>query len=190
VDELRELSQIESGRMVMTLQPTDLGAIIERAVARVQTQAERRELQLVTEISPDLPAALLDAERIGQVLLNLLNNALKFTPAGGAITVAACLPDVAAITPGSRLQQELAQSDLEEAVLVTVRDTGIGIPAQEVDRVFERFYKVDRARTRNSGGTGLGLAIVKHLVERHSGRIWVESQEGVGSTFSLLLPVA
>jgi two-component system phosphate regulon sensor histidine kinase PhoR len=190
VDELRVLSQIESGRMVMTLQPTDLGVIIERAVARVQTQAERRELQLVTQISPDLPLALLDAERIGQVLLNLLNNALKFTPAGGVITVAACLPDAATATSGSRLQQELAHSELEAAVLVTVSDTGIGIPMQEVERVFERFYKVDRARTRNSGGTGLGLAIVKHLVERHGGRIWVESQEGVGSTFSLLLPVA
>lgn len=188
VDELRELSQIESGRMVMTLQPTDLGAIIERSISRLQPQAARRDLQLVTKISPDLPAALLDAERIGQVLLNLLNNALKFTQAGGTITVTASRTDD--LASGSRLEHELAQTDLERALLVAINDTGIGIPTQEVDRVFERFYKVDRARTRNSGGTGLGLAIAKHLVERHGGRIWVESQEGVGSTFSLLLPIA
>lgn len=190
VDELRELSQIESGRMVMTLQPADLGAIVERSIARLHAQAQRRDLQLITEICRDLPPALLDAERIGQVLLNLLNNALKFTPAGGTISVRACVADETRVEAGSRTHQELAQTELEQALLVTVSDTGIGIPAQEVDRVFERFYKVDRARTRNSGGTGLGLAIAKHLVERHGGRIWVESHEGVGSTFSLLLPLA
>ena len=80
--------------------------------------------------------------------------------------------------------------ELERAILLEVADTGLGIPHAEVERVFERFYKVDRARTRNVGGTGLGLAIAKHLVERHGGRIWVASTEGQGSTFSLLLPLA
>lgn len=190
VDELRELAQIESGRMVMTMRPANIGSIVERAVTRLKPQAERRNLALITAVQPDLPPALLDAQRIGQVLLNLLNNALKFTPAGGRVTVSACAADRTKLPPDSRLRRELQQTELEHVLLVTVEDTGVGIPAQEVERVFERFYKVDRARTRNRGGTGLGLAIAKHLVERHGGRIWVESQEGVGSTFSLLLPVA
>lgn len=190
VDELRELSQIESGRMVMTLRAEDLGAIIERAVSRLRPQAERRSLDLAAEVCPGLPLALLDAERIGQVLLNLLNNALKFTPAGGKVAISACVAEATMLPDTSRLRHELNQTELEQALLIVVSDTGIGIPAQEVERVFERFYKVDRARTRNSGGTGLGLAIAKHLVERHGGSIWVESQEGVGSRFSLLLPIA
>jgi two-component system, OmpR family, phosphate regulon sensor histidine kinase PhoR len=175
VDELRELSQIESGRLVMSMRPTRIESIIERAMSRLRPQAERRRLELISDAHPDLPPALMDSERIGQVLLNLLNNALKFTPEGGTITVTAKLISVA---------------QAEQALLVQVNDTGIGIPASETERVFERFYKVDRARTRNSGGTGLGLAIAKHLVEGHGGRIWVESKEGVGSTFSFLLPVA
>lgn len=189
VDELRELSQIESGRMKMTLQPTDLHAIIVRAVERLRTQAERRKLNLTMDVPAALPPALLDSERIGQVLLNLLNNALKFTPEDGSITITACEVSTACAAQ-PRIVHELQQSHLDHALLVAIKDTGIGIPAPEVDRVFERFYKVDRARTRNSGGTGLGLAIAKHLVERHGGRIWVESQEGQGSAFSLLLPVA
>ncbi len=190
VDELRELSQIESGRMVMTLRADDVGAIVERTAERLRAQAERRQLKLGTELRQPLPQALLDAERISQVLLNLINNALKFTPAGGSVTIAARAVQLDNEAQATRLARELQQSGLEQAVLVSVIDTGIGIPSQELTRVFERFYKVDRARTRNSGGTGLGLAIAKHLVERHGGRIWVESQEGKGSNFSMLLPIA
>ncbi|HEY0603219.1 MAG TPA: ATP-binding protein [Herpetosiphonaceae bacterium] len=189
VDELRELSQIESGRLVMSMRPTAIDTIIERAITRLRAQAEHRKLKLSIAPHPELPPALMDGERIGQVLLNLLNNALKFTPAGGAITVTV-EPVNAAQQNGQRLSCELEQTGLEQALLIRVQDTGIGIPASEVDRVFERFYKVDRARTRNSGGTGLGLAIAKHLIEGHGGRIWVESKEGAGSTFSFLLPVA
>jgi len=190
VDELRELSQIESGRMAMTLRPSDIGAIVERAAKRVKPQAERRDLTLNVELEPNLPPALVDDERIGQVLLNLLNNAVKFTPGGGAITIAARAIAEPVGRDCPRLARELAQTELERAILLAVSDTGVGVPQSEVDRVFERFYKVDRARTRNSGGTGLGLAIAKHLVERHGGRIWLESTEGQGSTFSFLLPVA
>jgi two-component system phosphate regulon sensor histidine kinase PhoR len=189
VDELRELSQIESGRMVMSMRPIAIDTLIERAVTRLRPQAERRGLSLTVRAQPDLPPALIDDERIGQVLLNLLNNALKFTPAGGTITVSA--EPVTQAEPGKeRRISELHQSGLEQALLVAVQDTGMGIPASETERVFERFYKVDRARTRNSGGTGLGLAIAKHLIEAHGGRIWVESREGAGSTFAFLLPVA
>lgn len=190
VDELRELSQIESGRMVMTLQPSNISTMMERAIERLRPQAERRQLQLNSEVEQPLPPALLDEERIGQVLLNLLNNAIKFTPADGSITIHVRAVHITGQHMTTRIGRELRQTGLEQAVLVTVADTGIGIPETEVDRVFERFYKVDRARTRNSGGTGLGLAIAKHLVERHGGRIWVESEEGRGSIFSLLLPAA
>jgi two-component system phosphate regulon sensor histidine kinase PhoR len=188
VDELRELSQIESGRLVMSMRPTDLGTIIERTVTRLRPQAERRTLELWIESDPDLPPALIDGERISQVLLNLVNNALKFTPAGGSITIMAQAVHLAQ-DEQQRWAYELQQTGMEQALLISVKDTGIGIPASEAERVFERFYKVDRARTRNTGGTGLGLAIAKHLVEGHGGRIWVESKEGAGSTFSLLLPV-
>ena len=189
VDELRELSQIESGRMVMLMRPTGIDTLIERAITRLRPQAERRDLRLVISAQPELPPALIDGERIGQVLLNLLNNALKFTPSGGTITVSA--ETIRQAEPGQgRWIAELHQTGLEQALLVAVQDTGMGIPASETARVFERFYKVDRARTRNSGGTGLGLAIAKHLIEAHGGRIWVESKEGAGSTFAFLLPVA
>ncbi len=190
VDELRELSQIESGRMVMAFQPTDISALVERAITRLRPQAERRQLQLTSTIAEPLPPALVDEERIGQVLLNLLNNAIKFTPTDGSITVHVCTVQVSNQLTSSRLERELQLIGWTRAILVAVADTGIGIPEIEVDRVFERFYKVDRARTRNSGGTGLGLAIAKHLVEGHGGRIWVESEEGRGSTVSLLLPTA
>jgi two-component system phosphate regulon sensor histidine kinase PhoR len=187
IDELRELSQIESGRMALKLGPAPVAEIVGRAIERLRPQAERRELTLQQELAPDLPRVLVDEDRIGQALINLLHNALKWTPEGGAITVKAC---IAAEATDQRTVQELSRVEGPGWVKLSVQDTGIGIPAGETERVFERFYKVDRARNRDAGGTGLGLAIAKHLVERHGGRIWVESREGAGSTFSLLLPVA
>lgn len=187
IDELRELSQIESGRLAITMRQVRLAEIVERAIGRIRPQAERRGLTFVEDLPEDLPEALIDDDRIGQVLLNLLYNALKWTPQGGTITVRArrAIPP-----PDLHTEQELAWVEGTDWIKLDIIDTGIGIPKSEVDRVFERFYKVDRARTRDGGGTGLGLAIAKHLVERHGGRIWVESQEGQGSTFSMLLPMA
>lgn len=187
IDELRELVDIESGRVALQLQPMQVADLVGRAVERLQPQAERRGLHLTTELTPELPPVLVDADRIGQVLINLLHNALKFTPEHGNICIRAFL---AAPPPTPRVARELKQVEGDDWLVVSVSDTGIGIPAAEIERVFERFYKVDRARTRNSGGTGLGLAIAKHLVERHGGRVWAESVEGRGSTFSLLLPLA
>lgn len=189
VDELRELAQIESGRLAMRLQAADVSDVVQHAVERLRAQAERRELQLVVDVAPALPPALFDDERIEQVVLNLLNNALKFTPACGTITVRVrCAGHGANVS--AREREELGKMHNQQAVLVAISDTGIGIPQPERERVFERFYKVDRARTRNRSGTGLGLAIAKHVVERHAGSIWVESEEGRGSTFTFLLPVA
>ncbi|HNP71608.1 MAG TPA: ATP-binding protein [Kouleothrix sp.] len=221
VDELHELSQIESGRVALKLAPTQLEAVTSRAIERIRPQAERKSLRISAEVAAELPPVLMDAGRIGQVLLNLLHNAIKFTPEGGAISVRATVVSVGVDTgkvgyverrlnhephpypPGERRQRTpaLARQGRPAIALpqalgpgdwmqICVSDTGIGIPRAEVSRVFERFYKVDRARTRNAGGTGLGLAIAKHLVEGHGGCIWAISEEGAGSTFSLMLPLA
>jgi len=187
VEELSELSQIESGRLALRLSSASLPNIVERAIERLHPQVEQRGLTITTRLAPDLPLTLVDETRIGQVLVNLLNNAIKWTPTGGSIVVSALQATAAS---DARTARELARVDGACWIKLSVSDTGIGIPAGDIDRVFERFYKVDRARTRERSGTGLGLAIAKHLVEHHGGRIWAESTEGHGSTFSMLLPLA
>jgi two-component system phosphate regulon sensor histidine kinase PhoR len=167
VSELLELSRIESGQAPLRLQPAAVAGLVKTAADRLNAQAGRAGLSLAVEIEPGLPQVLADSDRIGGVLINLIHNAIKFTPRGGRIDVRA--------------------HDSTEGVVVAVADTGIGIPAEDVPRIFERFYKADRART--GGGTGLGLAIAKHTIQAHNGRIWVESVEGQGSTFSFALPV-
>ena len=221
VDELHELSQIESGRVALQLSPTSLSPVAQRAIERIRPQAERKTLRVSAEVPDRLPPVLMDAGRIGQVLLNLLHNAIKFTPSGGCITIRASVFSIAPDVPKTgyierRFDIE-AQNDVASErrqrptaisqpgrptiavpqplgpgdwMLITVADTGVGIPRAELPRIFERFYKVDRARTRNAGGTGLGLAIAKHLIEGHGGRIWAISEEGNGSTFYFALPLA
>jgi two-component system phosphate regulon sensor histidine kinase PhoR len=165
VQELLELSRIESGQVPLRLVPTLLVDVILPPVERLRPQAERAGLDIQIELPPELPPVLADAERAQQVVANLVHNAIKFTPPGGRISISA-----------------MASGD---EVVIAVRDTGIGIPADDLPRIFERFYKADRART--SGGTGLGLAIAKHVVQGHGGRIWAESVEGQGSTFFFTL---
>ena len=221
VDELHELSQIESGRVALQLAPTALAPVAQRAIERIRPQAERKMLRVCAEVPDRLPPVLMDAGRIGQVLLNLLHNAIKFTPSDGRITIRAAVFTIAPDSPRigyierrfdagplndateERRQRPPAISQhgrptlaipqplgLGDWMLITVADTGVGIPRAELPRIFERFYKVDRARTRNAGGTGLGLAIAKHLVEGHGGRIWAISEDGNGSTFYFVLPLA
>ena len=220
VDELHELSQIESGRVALQLAPTALAPVAQRAIERIRPQAERKLLRVSAEVPDRLPPVLMDAGRIGQVLLNLLHNAIKFTPSGGCITIRASVFTIAPDLPKTGyIERRIGTGLLNEAderrqrpiaisqqgrptltipqplgpgewMLITVADTGVGIPRGELPRIFERFYKVDRARTRNAGGTGLGLAIAKHLVEGHGGRIWANSEEGNGSTFYFVLPLA
>jgi two-component system phosphate regulon sensor histidine kinase PhoR len=218
VDELHELSQIESGRVALQLTPTSLASVTARALERIRPQAERKPLHISAFVSDKLPLVLIDAQRIGQVLLNLLHNAVKFTSPGGNVTIRAMVitigPDAKNVgyverrleqrnigqdrrlnipplalqgRPQVGMPQPLTPGDW---MLVTVTDTGVGIPQRDLPRIFERFYKVDRARSRNGGGTGLGLAIAKHLIEGHGGRIWATSEEGVGSTFYFVLHVA
>jgi two-component system phosphate regulon sensor histidine kinase PhoR len=202
VDELHELSQIESGRVTLQLSPAPVDEAVQRALARILPQAERKSLQVTSSLPEALPIALMDSDRIGQVLLNLLHNAVKFTPEHGTIEVSVRQASIdtqssktVAVTPlasSEETQRIEATNALPPGqwLLVAVKDTGVGIPSQDVQRIFERFYKVDRARSRNQGGTGLGLAIAKHLVEGHGGRLWAASTEGKGSTFYFLLPLA
>lgn len=171
VEELTELSQIESGQVRLRLSPVAVAVLVDGPVERLRPQLEAAGLSLAVDLPPDLPDVLVDEERVRQVVANLLHNAIKFTPSGGQITVTA-----AASGPGE--------------VVVEVRDTGIGISRADLPRIFERFYKSDRARTRGRGGTGLGLAIARHIVEAHGGRIWARSKEGKGSSFFFSLPRA
>jgi two-component system phosphate regulon sensor histidine kinase PhoR len=167
VQELLELSRVESGKAPLRLLPISVADVVLPPLERLRPQAERAELEIVGVLPPVLPMVLADAERVRQVVTNLLHNAIKFTPAGGTVT--------------------LSVEPLSDEVVVSVCDTGVGIPSDDVPRIFERFYKADRARS--GGGTGLGLAIAKHIVQGHGGRIWVESVEGQGSTFYFALQV-
>lgn len=168
VEELLELSRIESGEAPLRLNPVLPATAVIPPVDRLRPQAERSRLELVVDIPHELPPVLVDAGKIHQVVTNLVHNAIKFTPPGGHIRVTATA-DAAVVT-------------------VAVADTGPGIAAADLPRIFERFFKTDRSRA--VGGTGLGLAIAKHIVQAHGGKIWAESQEGRGSTFFFTLPRA
>jgi two-component system, OmpR family, phosphate regulon sensor histidine kinase PhoR len=168
VEELLELSRIESGEVPLARQPVEMAAVLAKAVERLRPQAEKQGLNLTLEVAPNLPPIVGDAERLERVAVNLIHNALKFTPAGGSIHVSADF--------------------VGGAVTVKVSDTGVGIAPEDLPRIFERFYKADRAR--GIGGTGLGLAVVKHTVEAHGGTVSVQSELGHGSTFSFSVPAA
>jgi two-component system phosphate regulon sensor histidine kinase PhoR len=175
VEELLELSRIESGRMPLRLKPSSVSDLLVPPVERLGPQAERAGLTIHVDLAPDLPLILAEAERVQQVVTNLVHNAIKFTLQGGRIDISA-EPD-------------------QGTMRITVRDTGVGIDPDDLPRIFERFYKADRARS--GGGTGLGLAIAKHIVQVHGGQIWAESpwtdphtgeqKRGSAFTFSLLL---
>jgi two-component system phosphate regulon sensor histidine kinase PhoR len=179
VQELLELSRIESGQVPMRLVPTPVADVVEPPLERLRAQAERANLSLSVHLPGDLPLVLADAERVRQVVTNLVHNAIKFTRPGGEVRICA----YAAGEDGTP-----ASHDGRSTVVVEVADTGVGIPADDLPRIFERFYKADRARS--GGGTGLGLAIAKHIVQSHGGRIWAESAEGRGSTFYFSLMAA
>jgi two-component system phosphate regulon sensor histidine kinase PhoR len=161
VNELLELSRIESGRFSLDRSPVESADLLHSAARRMQVQVERAHLTLRVESADDLPKVEVDSQRLEQVLVNLIHNAVKFTRPGGEVVLCA------EPAPGG--------------VRFAVKDTGVGIPADEVSRIFERFYRVDKSRT--GSGTGLGLSIAKHIVEAHGGKIWAESTEGEGSTF-------
>ena len=174
VRELLELSRIESGQTKLNMRAADLRQVVDQAAERLRPQAARNGLQInVSRRGSDesFPVALADPDRLSQVLINLIHNAIKFTPVGGAINLSV------------ERQREA------DRLVVRVSDTGVGIPPDDLDRIFERFYKVDKARAGNETGTGLGLAIAKHIIQAHGGSIWAESQFGSGSTFSFAIPI-
>jgi two-component system phosphate regulon sensor histidine kinase PhoR len=171
VSELLDLSRIESGGTIGPLERLDVGQIATESTERLRLFADRQGVALRVDLPGALPAVQGDEERLSQVFVNLLHNAVKFSLDGGAVTVS--------------VRVEVGR------VVTSVADHGVGIPRADQARIFERFYKVDRARVRGeTGGTGLGLAIARHIIEQHGGTIWVESTEGAGSTFSFALPIA
>lgn len=179
ITDLLELSKIESGRVALKKELVDLHAVVERTLAIMKPLADKSRHRLVLALDPSLPSIEGDEGRLVQVLTNLLDNAMKYTPPGGAITVSAVMARPVGNTEG-----------LTDTIEICIADTGIGIPEQDRPRVFERFYRVDKARSRELGGTGLGLAIVKHLVEGHGGQVWVEANRPQGSRFIVRLPLS
>jgi len=170
VNDLLDISRIEAGRLHLRLQPLDLSDVIEEALSGVARRIEEKGLTLERQISGELPAIIGDRARLLQVISNLVDNAVKYTPDGGKITVT-------------------AHHDKDALLEVRVADTGIGISEKDQARLFEKFFRADHPLVREVAGTGLGLAITKGIVEMHGGRIWVESQLGQGSTFYCQFPI-
>ncbi len=177
VAELLELARIESGRILMTIEPIESELLVREIMARLLPQAQRHRVTLRTEIEQGQTMVAADSKQIARVLVNLVHNAIKFTPSGGTIVIGT-----------SRESSGTMQQFF-------VRDTGVGIAPEDLSRVFERFYKVSQSRSRGNfigpggGGTGLGLAIARHVIEAHGGRISATSEPGKGSTFLFTLPV-
>lgn len=172
VDDLQELSRVEAQAYQLDVSPVDFANIVRTVAKRLSTQLESKRISLDFNLSADLPTVLADEDRTMQVLTNLVSNAIQYTNENGKVTVSA-----------SRVGSELQ---------VSVRDTGVGIPAEHLPHIFDRFYRVDKSRSRRAGGgSGIGLTIAKHFVEVQGGRIWVESAgESKGSAFFFTLPLA
>jgi two-component system phosphate regulon sensor histidine kinase PhoR len=170
VDSLLTLSSIELGEIKLHLEGIAVADIIENTLPVIQAKAGEKELTIHNDIPPGLPLILADRDRMAQVILNIIDNAVKFTPAGGRISIA-------------------ASEDGRGSVIVEVADTGIGIPGSEIPRLGERFYRVDKTRSREGGGVGLGLSIVKHLMKAHQGSVEIKSSPGKGTTVFLSFPI-
>jgi len=171
VNDLQELSRIEAGAYELQRQTTTVKTLVDSTVARLQRQFEEKGVSLSTQIPQELPFIKVDPDRLSQVLLNLLGNALQYTPPGGEAGITA--------------------SYQQNEVRVAISDNGIGIPPEDLAYLFTRFYRVDKSRARSIGGSGIGLTIAKHLVEAHGGRIWAQSPgAGKGSTFVFTIPLA
>lgn len=169
-DDLLKLSRIEAGRLELEMRPVRVEGLISGCVETARLKANAKSIEIRVDLLQDMPAVRGDGTQLGEVLQNLLDNAVQYTPDSGKIDVN-------------------ARFDGKEVVF-TVMDTGIGIPESDLERIFERFYRVDAARSREAGGTGLGLAIARHIVDAHGGRIWVESAIGQGSRFHFSVPIA
>lgn len=170
VEDLQELAMAEAGQLKLVCQPVDICEVIDKAVLSLKSEAIDKEVDLGTDLQDDLPLVEADPERLGQVLRNLVNNAIINTPPGGEITI----------------QARTVDSQVE----VSVQDNGMGISAEHLPYVFERFYRADQSRARSTGGAGLGLAIVKQLVEAQGGQVTIDSQVNAGTRVSFTSPIA
>ncbi|EXX87268.1 histidine kinase, partial [Paenibacillus darwinianus] len=168
IGNILELSKVESRRVPLQFSPVELSSFTEKTLELLASEASRKGILLDAAVEPGLYAEA-DEDRLRQIMMNLLSNGINYTPEGGRVTVKVDGDD--------------------DHIRIRISDTGIGIPKKDLPRIFERFYRVDKARSRSSGGTGLGLSIVKHLVELHKGTIAVDSTVGAGSTFTIELPV-
>jgi two-component system phosphate regulon sensor histidine kinase PhoR len=171
VNDLTDLSNIELGKVALRIEPTAVDEVVESVLTIIEPRAEQGQVGLRADLPADLPRVRADRDRLAQILINLVDNGVKYTPAGGRVTVTAAVRDRGMIE-------------------IAVADTGVGIPPADLARVTERFYRVDRARSRELGGTGLGLAIVKHLVIAHGGDLRIESEPERGTTVRLTIPAA
>ncbi len=171
VDDLLTISNTELGEIHFSFESVALSGIAQSVLHMIQQKAEEKKIEITSAIPEDLPLIRADRDRLSQVLINVLDNAVKFTPEGGRVTLAA--------SPAAG-----------QEVVVRITDTGIGVPRDEISRLGERFYRVDKTRSRELGGTGLGLSIVKHLMAAHKGRMEIESQLGRGTSVSLYFPAA
>ncbi len=170
VNDLQELSAVEAGAYQLELEPVAPSRLIKNVINRLHLQFEEKKIRVIENLEPDLPNVTVDEDRIVQVLTNLLGNALQYTPVGGEVIVSA-----------ARIKSEIQ---------ITIRDTGIGLSAEQLPHIFNRFYRSDKSRARANGGSGIGLTIAQALVKAHHGRIWVESEgEGKGSSFHFTLPI-
>jgi two-component system phosphate regulon sensor histidine kinase PhoR len=169
-DDLLKLSRIEAGRLELEWRAVSVAALVNGCLETVRLKAEPKGIRASARLPENIPAVRGDNAQLSEVLQNLLDNAVQYTPAGGKVEVSASVQDGAIVT-------------------FTVADSGIGIPESDLERIFERFYRVDAARSREAGGTGLGLSIARHIVEAHGGRIWVESAVGLGSKFHFTIPI-
>jgi signal transduction histidine kinase len=195
VDDLRLLSLADAGQVSLTISDLDAGTMIDRAVTAAAARARQQRIDLRAEPPTAALAVSADPQRLAQILGNLIENALRYTPVGGSVTVRAYADHRPPTTDHKPpLTGENARSSVvgcpSSAVVFEIADTGVGIPADELPRVFERFYRTDKARARETGGSGLGLAIVQRLVEMQGGQIWASSVAGHGTTFSVALPAA
>jgi two-component system phosphate regulon sensor histidine kinase PhoR len=168
-DDLLMLSKMDADRLELEIRRLPVEQLVGSCIETAQPRAIEKDLRLSVNLGKNLPDIAADRRRLTEVLQNLIDNAIQYTPAGGQIMVSG----------------EATDSE----VVITVSDTGIGIPQADQPRIFERFYRVDVARSREVGGTGLGLSIAKHLMEAHRGRLWVESEVGHGSQFHFSVPV-
>ena len=173
LNDLLDLSKIEAGKMGMQFEELDLRVSIDFVLSSLKAQADGKSIHLEMEVAKDLPFVYGDREKVEQILTNLIGNATKFTPEGGKVVVSARLSD-----------------KVKNAVGISVHDTGIGIPADQLEKIFEKFHQVESPLYHSASGTGLGLAITRGLVEAHQGQIWVESELGKGSTFTFTLPLS